>query len=155
MGECFSFKIGGLPNLVAEFEDDVLLMLKFAKIPTKSVDMNKSAKSLKRQIEEYAKGKRSEFDVKLAPRGTKFREKVWRELLKIPFGQTRTYGQIAELVGGRNYARATAGAIHNNRIVIVIPCHRVIGHDGSLVGFADGIDIKRTLLEIEGAKFKE
>ena len=155
MGECFSFKVDGLPNLVAEFEGDALTALKFAKMSTKSVDKNEAAKSLKRQLEEYAKGKRTKFDVKLAPRGTKFREKVWRELLKIPFGQTRSYGQIAELVGGKNYARAAGGAIHNNQIVIVIPCHRVIGHDGSLVGFADGVDIKRTLLEIEGAKFKE
>lgn len=90
--------------------------------------------------------------IALAPRGTPFRQQVWAELLKIPHGQTRTYGEIAQTVGGS--PRGVGSAVGANPIPLLIPCHRVIGADGSLTGFALGLELKRRLLEREGALLK-
>lgn len=105
----------------------------------------------KRQLEEYFAGLRAAFSLPLAPEGTEFQKLVWRELENIPYGETRTYGQIAEKIGNPKACRAVGGANHNNPIAIMIPCHRVIGADGSLAGYAGGVDIKETLLRLEGA----
>lgn len=101
------------------------------------------------QIEEYFQGARTEFDCPLHFDGTPFQVAVWRELLGIPYGQTRTYGEIATRLGKPGAARAVGMANHDNRIPIVVPCHRVIGHNGSLTGYAGGLHIKRQLLNIE------
>jgi methylated-DNA-[protein]-cysteine S-methyltransferase len=102
-----------------------------------------------RQVEEYFQGKRTEFDFPLDLHGTPFQLAVWKELLNIPYGQTRTYGEIAKRVGKPGAARAVGMANHDNRIPIVVPCHRVVGHDGSLTGYAGGLHIKQQLLRIE------
>lgn len=102
------------------------------------------------QIHDYFTGKRRKFDLELAPEGTKFQRQVWRELGKIPYGETRSYGEIAAGVGRPKGARAAGGAIGSNPIVVVIPCHRVIGTDGSLTGFGSGLPVKRRLLRLEG-----
>ena len=102
-----------------------------------------------RQIEEYFQGRRTEFDFPLDMTGTSFQVAVWRELLHIPYGQTRTYGEIARKLGKPNAARAVGMANHDNRIPIVVPCHRVVGHDGSLTGYAGGLHIKQQLLNHE------
>ena len=102
-----------------------------------------------RQIEEYFQGKRTEFDFPLDFSGTPFQVSVWQELLNIPYGETRTYGEIAKKLGKPGAARAVGMANHDNRIPIVVPCHRVVGHDGSLTGYAGGLHIKRQLLTIE------
>lgn len=93
-----------------------------------------------------------EFDchIKLAPQGTDFQRQVWDALLTIPAGQTRSYGQIAAMLGKPTATRAVAGAIGRNPIGIVIPCHRVIGSNGSLTGYAGGIERKQALLKLEG-----
>ena len=101
------------------------------------------------QIEEYFQGTRTEFDFPLDFDGTPFQIAVWKQLLNIPYGQTRTYGEIARLLGKPGAARAVGMANHDNRIPIVIPCHRVVGHDGSLTGYAGGLHIKQQLLNIE------
>ena len=101
------------------------------------------------QIEEYFQGKRTRFDFPLDFDGTPFQVAVWRELLRIPYGETRTYGEIARNLGKPGAARAVGMANHDNRIAIVIPCHRVIGHNGSLTGYAGGIHLKQQLLSIE------
>ena len=106
-----------------------------------------------RQIAEYALGKRRSFDIPLAYSGTDFQMKVWRALLDIPYGETYTYREIARAAGNGAACRAAGGAVHNNPISIIIPCHRVIGSDGSLTGFGGGLALKKKLLEIEGFKF--
>lgn len=104
----------------------------------------------KRQLEEYFAGIRAGFSLPLAPEGTEFQKSVWQQLEAIPFGETRTYGQIAAAAGNPKACRAVGGAIHKNPIAIMIPCHRVIGADGSLTGFASGLDVKEALLHLEG-----
>ena len=99
------------------------------------------------QIEQYFDGTRQEFDLTLAPSGTPFQHTVWQVLTDIPFNQTRSYGQLATLLG--TSPRAMGGANGSNRICLIVPCHRVIGSDGSLTGFAYGTEIKRRLLEHE------
>lgn len=103
----------------------------------------------RRQLDEYFKGGRQEFSVRLDLRGTEFQRKVWAELRKIPFGQTRSYGEIARACGRGGAARAVGGANHMNPVVILVPCHRVIGADGSLTGFGGGLWRKKWLLEHE------
>ena len=101
-------------------------------------------------LAEYFAGERRDFDLPLAPAGTSFQKRVWAELVKIPYGTTCSYGALAAKIGQPNASRAVGLANGKNPIAIVIPCHRVIGSDGSLTGFAAGTDVKRVLLEIEG-----
>lgn len=102
-----------------------------------------------RQLDEYFAGARKEFDLPLSPQGTAFQMKVWRALTEIPYGETRTYGQIAALTGNPKASRAVGMANNRNPIAVFIPCHRVIGADGGLVGFGGGLDVKAYLLELE------
>ncbi|MBM3299086.1 MAG: methylated-DNA--[protein]-cysteine S-methyltransferase [Deltaproteobacteria bacterium] len=105
------------------------------------------------ELDLYFSGKLKTFSVPLDPAaGTVFQRLVWDELTRIPYGETRTYGEIAEAVGIRRGARAVGLANRSNWIPIVIPCHRVIRANGSLGGYASGTDIKRRLLELEGVK---
>jgi methylated-DNA-[protein]-cysteine S-methyltransferase len=101
------------------------------------------------QLYEYLDGKRRTFTVPLHPEGTKFQLSVWEALKEIPYGETRSYRQIAERVGSPKAFRAVGMANHVNPIMVIIPCHRVIGADGSLVGFGGGLDIKKMLLDME------
>jgi methylated-DNA-[protein]-cysteine S-methyltransferase len=103
-----------------------------------------------RQLKEYFAGKRREFDLPLRMEGTEFQQRVWRELTKIPFGETRSYGQLAKRLNNPNGSRAVGLANGRNPIAIIVPCHRVIGADGSLTGFGGGIDRKEWLLTHEG-----
>ncbi|OBH01273.1 MULTISPECIES: methylated-DNA--[protein]-cysteine S-methyltransferase [unclassified Mycobacterium] len=101
------------------------------------------------QIDAYFAGELTEFDIELELRGTEFQRRVWRALLTIPYGATRSYGQIAEQIGAPGSARAVGWANGHNPIAIVVPCHRVIGANGSLTGFGGGLDRKRALLGLE------
>lgn len=103
-----------------------------------------------RQLADYFDGKLREFSVPLAPAGTPFQRTVWNALLEIPFGVTTTYGDIARLIGRPSAVRAVGAANGANPIPIIIPCHRVIGRDGSLTGYGGGIATKRLLLGLEG-----
>jgi methylated-DNA-[protein]-cysteine S-methyltransferase len=105
----------------------------------------------RRQLGEYFAGKRTRFTVKLDFAGTDFQKKVWKALLAIPFGQTRSYGQIARALGKPSAMRAVGAANGRNPISIIAPCHRVIGADGKLTGFAGGLKAKAHLLALEGA----
>ena len=109
-------------------------------------------KRLKEELGEYFAGRRQTFDLPLAPEGTPFQQKVWEALREIPYGETRSYGQIAEAVGNPKAARAVGMANNKNRILILTPCHRVIGADGSLVGFGCGLEKKVFLLELESKR---
>jgi methylated-DNA-[protein]-cysteine S-methyltransferase len=104
-----------------------------------------------RQLGEYFAGERRAFDIPLEFRGPEFQKSVWQALLTIPFGETRTYGQIAQQIGRPTASRAVGAANGANPISIIAPCHRVIGADGSLTGFAGGMENKRLLLNLEGA----
>lgn len=101
------------------------------------------------QLDEYFKGTRKHFSVNLHISGTPFREKVWKELLKIPYGHTCSYYDIANSIDNKNSVRAVGGANHHNKINIIIPCHRVIGKNGNLTGYGGGIWRKKWLLEHE------
>ena len=102
-----------------------------------------------RQLDEYFQGKRTEFDLPLAYAGTPFQESVWRELQKIPYGETRSYEDIAVGIGNPRAVRAVGQANNRNPILLLIPCHRVIHKNGDISGFACGIETKKYLLELE------
>ena len=104
------------------------------------------------ELEEYFDRGRSAFTVPLSPHGTRFQLAVWQALRDIPYGQTRTYGEIAAAVGRPKAAQAVGMANHDNPLLIFTPCHRVVGKDGALTGFACGLEVKRRLLELEGAR---
>lgn len=105
----------------------------------------------KTQLEEYFAGNRKTFDVPLAPKGTDFQKRVWNELVNIPYGRVISYLDMARRLGDEKTIRAAASANGKNPIGIIIPCHRVIGANGDLVGYAGGLDKKRLLLELEGS----
>jgi len=104
-----------------------------------------------RQLREYFAGRRQIFDLKLDFVGTPFQRTVWKALLTIPFGQTRSYGQIAKQVGRPSASRAVGAANGRNPVSIVAPCHRVVGSTGALTGFGGGLDVKERLLRLEGS----
>lgn len=134
-------------------EDGKLVEFHFAHATKELRDINVRETQLHekafRQLSEYLIGSRKEFDLPLAPKGTAFQIKVWQALTEIPYGETRTYGQIAALTGNPKAARAVGMANNRNPIAVFIPCHRVIGANGGLVGFGGGLDIKAYLLELE------
>jgi len=115
------------------------------------IEKNETAllKEAIKQLNEYFDGKRSSFDLKLQLQGTEFQKKVWNALIEIPFGETRSYGEIAKIIGNEKASRAVGMANNKNPIPIIVPCHRVIGANGKLVGYAGGVDIKEKLLNIE------
>lgn len=142
-----STPIGDLLLVAAE---EGLLRIEFP--PFSLPDIPKDERKLAaviRQLDEYFAGRRRQFDVPLAPHGTAFQLEVWRTLRTIPYGETRTYSQIARTIGRPNATRAVGAANGANPIPIIIPCHRVIGSNGSLTGFGGGIDVKRRLLDLE------
>ncbi|MCO6057455.1 methylated-DNA--[protein]-cysteine S-methyltransferase [Pseudomonas sp. MOB-449] len=105
-----------------------------------------------RQLDRYFEGRLKRFDLPLAPRGTPFQQQVWQALLQIPYGQTTCYSELAERIGNPKAVRAVGTANGANPISIIIPCHRVIGRDGSLTGYAGGLERKALLLKLEGVK---
>jgi O-6-methylguanine DNA methyltransferase len=126
-----------------------------AKMPKATkYEWEESAKMLKpytREFEEYFAGKRRKFTFPFDLRGTPFQLKCWNALLKIPYGETRSYADIARAIGHPNAFRAVGLANNHNRITIAVPCHRVLASDGTLCGYGGGLDLKRKLLELEGA----
>lgn len=122
------------------------------KIPAQNI-LNKSNSIIEQtqsQLDEYFKGKRNEFDLPIKADGTDFQQTVWQTLRKIPFGETWNYGQLAQAIGNKNASRAVGAANGKNPISIIVPCHRVIGANGTLTGYAGGLTIKEWLLTHEG-----
>lgn len=111
-------------------------------------------KKTRQQLDEYFAGKRRDFDLPLALTGTEFQRKAWQALQKIPYGTTRTYQQQADAIQAPKATRAIGSANGRNRLFIVVPCHRVIGKDGSLTGFAGGLKTKKFLLDFEASKLR-
>ena len=106
------------------------------------------------ELREYFAGKRKSFDLPLSPQGTAFQQRVWNSLLQIPYGETRSYKQIAESIGCPAGCRAVGGANNRNPISVIIPCHRVIGANGSMVGYGGGLKRKEYLLALEAAHLR-
>ena len=116
----------------------------------KEVEWSPSAGSaIKEQLLQYLDGRRQDFDIPLAPAGTDFQRAVWEAMLNIPYGETRSYSELANGIGRPRAVRAVGGASAANPIWVVIPCHRVIGSSGALTGYGGGLDTKRALLELE------
>jgi methylated-DNA-[protein]-cysteine S-methyltransferase len=134
-------------------DDEAVTMAGFSdKMGDESPDLPPHMTECRRQVEEYSSGQREEFDVPLRAEGTEFQRAVWAEMCRIPHGETRSYGQIAEAIGRPGSARAVGQACRSNPIGLIQPCHRVVGHDGKLVGFggqAKDLSLKRRLIEHE------
>ena len=130
-------------------EDGYIINLGFNQNSNAEVQETVLIKETYKQITQYLQGHRKEFNIPIKMQGTDLQKSVWTELTKIPYGETRTYKQIAENVGNPKACRAVGMANHNNPIAIIVPCHRVIGANNKLVGYAGGLDIKGKLLEIE------
>jgi O-6-methylguanine DNA methyltransferase len=107
------------------------------------------------QLRAWFRGELRWFDIPLDLRGTTFQKRVWRALRRIPYGETRSYKQIARQIGSPNATRAVGGANHRNPVAIIVPCHRVIAADGSLGGFGAGLEVKQLLLGIEAGNYPE
>ena len=136
-GSVIATAFGGLAELRERFNPDEV-----TRDPIRAADV-------RREVTEYFAGTRRHFTVKLSPSGSPFQRGVWSALRRIPFGETRSYGQLAAELGNPAASRAVGRANATNPICLLVPCHRVIGADGSLTGFAFGEDIKRRLLEHE------
>lgn len=127
----------------------------FSKVDTNdNIEETDLIKECFKQLKEYFEGNRREFDLPLETRGTEFQKKVWDELLKIPYGETKSYKDIAIAIGNKKACRAIGMANNKNHIPIIIPCHRVIGSNGKLVGYAGGLNVKEKLLNIENLDVK-
>jgi methylated-DNA-[protein]-cysteine S-methyltransferase len=131
--------------------DGALTELKFGASKTngKAPEGNSVTGNVKRQLDEFFAGKRTTFDLPMAPAGTEFQKRVWTELTRIPYGETISYAELAKRVGSEGAARAVGRANATNPIAVVVLCHRVIGADGSLTGYAYGVEMKRSLLDFE------
>lgn len=116
---------------------------------TEEHDPSPIVKKAIKQLEEYFEGKRKAFSLPIQLSGTSFQKKVWQALQEIPYGTTKSYQEIATIVGNKNSVRAVGGANNKNPISIIVPCHRVIGKDGSLVGYGGGLAVKAFLLKLE------
>lgn len=147
----------GFGTLLLEAQGDCLTRLSFLPdgsapdlepLPRKTQKSSLLAEA-EQELNEYFAGLRTEFETSLAPTGTPFQQAVWDALLDIPFGETRTYAQIAAAIGKPKAARAVGGACNRNPIALFIPCHRVVGTNGSLTGFAGGLSVKEYLLTHE------
>jgi methylated-DNA-[protein]-cysteine S-methyltransferase len=133
----------------ASYETDGSGALIHFSIGTGGGEPDNGRSEVARQVGEYFAGKRRRFDLRLAPAGSDFQKKVWAELIRIPFGETITYSELAQRVGAPGAARAVGRANATNPIWLIVPCHRVIGADGSLTGYAGGTDLKKSLLAWE------
>jgi len=133
----------------AEADETSVLALEFDRAEPVG-ESNKVLETLRRQLNEYFAGDRTSFNVSLAPEGTDFRKRVWAELQRIPHSETISYEELALRIGKPTATRAVAQANGANPICVLIPCHRVIGSDGTLVGYGGGLWRKKRLLELEG-----
>jgi methylated-DNA-[protein]-cysteine S-methyltransferase len=144
-------------NLIIESRDNYITRLIFADdapLP-ESRGGNSVTDQCKMELEEYFKGERTQFSVGIKPQGTDFRQRVWAQLAEIPYGETISYGELARRLGIPKAARAVGGANHHNPIPIIIPCHRVLGADGKLVGYGGGLWRKERLIALEMKNKKE
>jgi methylated-DNA-[protein]-cysteine S-methyltransferase len=141
-------------NILLESQEGCLSRLQFTDRDPDGEILDQVLLSTRQQLEEYFEGKRKNFDMPIGLGGTDFQRKVWMEVASIPFGQTTTYMKISQKLGNPAAIRAVGAAIGANPILVVLPCHRVLGSDGNLTGYAGGLDRKKALLELEGHAFQ-
>lgn len=152
----YHFEIGDM--VIGEENEKIVLIdfLKDIKVKRKIINSSKKieTKEIKKayiELKEYFEGGRKVFDIPIKLNGTDFQKKVWEELLKIPYGETKSYLDIAKSIGNPKACRAVGMANNKNKIIIIVPCHRVIGSNKKLVGYAGGLDVKEKLLNLEKA----
>ena len=136
-------------DMELDYEEDAVTALKMAAKKAVGEAPEGLALAVFRELDEYFQGKRKTFDIPLRTHGTPFQEKVWAALREIPYGETRSYRDIAEAIGHPKAYRAVGMANNANPLFIIIPCHRVIGADGSLTGYGGGLPMKKALLMLE------
>ncbi len=141
----------GIREIIFNIENDNSKLLNIIQLKPEDPDML----SVYPQLKEYFRGDRKHFDLPLEIEGTDFQKRVWNELLKIPYGKTISYKELAVRLEDEKVIRAAASANGSNPLPIVIPCHRVIGSDGSLIGYGGGLEIKEKLLILEGSRQKD
>ena len=135
-------------KIFIEADDDFVTQISFSKLCRKKLE-TPIIKETFTQLEEYFKGKRKTFNLPLKLEGTDFQKSVWKALLTIPYGKTATYKDIAKIIGNEKASRAVGMANNKNKLLILIPCHRIIGSNGNLTGYAGGLEIKQQLLSLE------
>lgn len=135
--------------LEIQVEDNKLIALDFVTDTKKDYKKSEYVDIVIEQLGEYFNGKRKEFKLNLKTNGTDFQTKVWSQLINIPYGKTISYKELAQNIGNEKACRAVGNANNKNKIAIVIPCHRVVGSNNKLVGYAGGIDKKKWLIELE------
>ena len=148
MTEKFYYK-SPIGILEIELENDTIQRLRVVESCLKFSEQTGYFVEIVKQLDEYFAGKRTKFELNISPKGTEFQKKVWAELLKIPYGKTKSYQEIAEAIGKPNAQRAVGSACNKNPILLIIPCHRVVSKSGKLTGFACGVDRKEQLLKLE------
>lgn len=139
-----------LGNILIELEDGKLVRLQFTEDPVSEEPLEGKVADVKNQLEEYFSGKRKVFDLPLQLKGTDFQKSVWEAVNEIPFGQTTTYMKLSQKLGNPAAIRAVGAAIGANPVLVILPCHRIIGTNGQLTGYAGGLRRKQALLELEG-----
>lgn len=139
----------GIGLLKIEATDSSITAINLVNTKDKPINENNIIKECKQELTEYFNKTRTKFNCKIEFKGTNFQHQVWQALTTIPYGKTVSYQDIANMINNPKAVRAVGGAIHNNPILIIVPCHRVIGKNGKLVGFACGLDVKEKLLDIE------
>ncbi len=147
MGRIFYDSPVGLLEIVSE--NGAVTAVRAAAVNTGACFRDEICAMTERQLAEYFNGTRRKFDIPLALKGTELRLSVWECLRRVPFGETRSYGEIAASIGKPSASRAVGNAVGDNPVLIIIPCHRVIRSDGSIGGFSAGIRMKKYLLELE------
>jgi len=139
-------------NLVIDLDEDTIIGIGFSSHQAITEPVTDYEQEIYRQLDAYFRGELKEFDLAFFATGTVFQLMVWEELMKVPYGQTISYGELAKRVGMPKAARAVGSALSRNPVPILVPCHRVVGAKGQLTGFAGGIDVKQTLLNLEKQK---
>ena len=147
-GEIYESPVGALTILAGENGIQAIKFGKDEKVKSTGKASEMTRRAVK-ELEEYFQGKRKEFTVPCVPEGTDFQKRVWETLTRIPYGVTRTYKEIAVEIGNSRASRAVGMANNKNPVPIIIPCHRVIGSDGRLTGYAGGLGVKEFLLNLE------
>lgn len=139
-----------LGNVLLEIQDEKLIRLQFTEEVISYEPLDRIVEEVKKQLDEYLSGKRDTFDLPLNLKGTDFQKSVWQAVNEIPFGQTTSYMKLSQKLGNVAAIRAVGAAIGANPILVIIPCHRIIGTNGQLTGYAGGLERKQALLELEG-----
>ncbi|ASW44139.1 methylated-DNA--[protein]-cysteine S-methyltransferase [Clostridium isatidis] len=152
-GFCYETVIGEITIID---NGEAIIELDFGNNLNKDIEIKETEliKKAKKQLDEYFNGERKEFNLPLELKGTEFQRKVWKALINIPYGRTKTYKEIAIEVGNEKACRAVGMANNKNPIAIIIPCHRVIGSNNKLVGYAGGLELKEKLLSLEKTTVK-